>query len=83
LLMGGAASSWAFENYGPKILAQDWSPGFSIKNQRKDFAYCLDAANLVGLDIPGTVLVDGLLAELQEEGRGEETTAALFELMAR
>jgi 3-hydroxyisobutyrate dehydrogenase-like beta-hydroxyacid dehydrogenase len=30
LLSGGAAGSWAFEHYGPKILARDWSPGFSI-----------------------------------------------------
>jgi 3-hydroxyisobutyrate dehydrogenase len=83
LLMGGAAGSWAFENYGPKILAKDWSPGFSVKNQRKDFAYCLDAAEALGMEIPGTELVDRLLAELQDAGRGEETTAALFEVLSR
>lgn len=83
LLMGGAAGSWAFENYGPKILAEDWSPGFSIKNQRKDFAYCLEAAAELGIDIPGTKLVDDLIKILQNEGRGEETTAALYDLMAR
>lgn len=81
LLSGGAAGSWAFENYGPKILAKDWSPGFSIKNQRKDFAYCLEAAEELGIPIPGTELVDELLSVLQEDGRGEETTAALFDLM--
>lgn len=83
LLSGGAAGSWAFENYGPKILAQDWSPGFSIKNQRKDFAYCLEAARDLGIAIPGTELVDELLAVMQEDGRGEETTAALYDLMVR
>lgn len=81
LLSGGAAGSWAFENYGPKILAKDWSPGFSIKNQRKDFAYCLEAAEELEIPIPGTELVDELLSVLQEDGRGEETTAALFDLM--
>ncbi|MEQ1822471.1 MAG: NAD(P)-dependent oxidoreductase, partial [Fimbriimonadaceae bacterium] len=50
LLSGGAAGSWAFENYGPKILAHDWSPGFSIINQRKDFAYCQEAAAQMGLE---------------------------------
>lgn len=83
LLMGGAAGSWAMENYGPKILASDWSPGFSIKNQRKDFAYCIDAAQKLDIDIPGTFLVDGLLALLEQEGRGEDATAALYELMTR
>lgn len=82
LLMGGAAGSWAFENYGPKILNRDWSPGFSIKNQRKDFGYCLEAASALGMELPSTELADRLLAVLQEAGRGEEATAALFELMA-
>lgn len=79
----GAAGSWAFENYGPKILAKDWSPGFSVINQRKDFAYALEAANELDSAIPGTALVDELLAELQESGRGGETTAALFDVLLR
>jgi len=80
---GGAGGSWAFENYGPKILAQDWSPGFSVKNQRKDFGYCLEAAEQVDAALPGTELTDRLLSLLEEEGRGEQTTAALFEILVR
>ncbi len=83
LLSGGAAGSWAFDNYGPKILTRDWTPGFSIKNQRKDFGYCLEAADSLELDLPATALIDELLGELESEGRGEETTAALFELLVR
>ncbi len=83
LLSGGAAGSWAFDNYGPKIINQDWSPGFSIKNQRKDFGYCRTAAAGLGADIPGTEIVDELLAELQSEGRGEDATAALYEILLR
>lgn len=80
---GGAGGSWAFDNYGPKVLARDWSPGFSIKNQRKDFAYCREAAAAIHAAIPATDLVDRLLAVLQEEGRGEQATAALFEALER
>lgn len=83
LVGGGAGGSWAFEFYGPKILNQDWTPGFSVKNQRKDFAYCLDAANQVDASLPGTQLVDQLLSLLEEEGHGEWTTAALYEVMLR
>lgn len=75
LLAGGAAGSWAFENYGPKILAEDWSPGFSIANQRKDFGYCREAAAALGARIPMTELCDALLAETEDP---EWTTAALF-----
>lgn len=83
LLSGGAAGSWAFDNYGPKILARDWSPGFSVKNQRKDFGYCFEAADAVDCVLPGTEVVDRLLAELEDEGHGEWTTAALFEVLRR
>ncbi|MCW5941333.1 MAG: NAD(P)-dependent oxidoreductase [Fimbriimonadaceae bacterium] len=77
----GAAGSWAFERYGPKILAEDWSPGFSVANQRKDFGYCLEAAEGCDAALPGTRLVDRLLALLEEEGHGGWTTAALYAKM--
>ncbi len=81
LISRGAAGSWAMENYGPKILKRDWSPGFSVKNQRKDFGYCKEAAERVGAAVPGTQLVDRLLMILEAQGHGEWTTAALFEAM--
>lgn len=79
LVAGGAAGSWALDNYGPKILARDWTPGFSIANQRKDFGYCQESGQELDMPLPMTELCDTLLARLQEAGRGEETTAALFE----
>jgi len=81
LLSTGAAGSWAFENYGPKILAEDWSPGFSVTNQRKDFAYTLEAARLLDSAVPGTALVDRLLSRLEEEGHSDWTTAALYQTL--
>lgn len=83
ILAGGAAGSWAFENYGPKVLAQDWSPGFSIVNQRKDFGYCVEAADALGLELPMTELCDRLLEVLDQEGRGQETTCAVFDVLIR
>lgn len=83
LIGGGAAGSWAFDNYGPKVLAEDWSPGFSIKNQRKDFGYCREAAAEIEAAIPATELVDRLLKVLDDEGHGEWTTAALYEVLLR
>jgi 3-hydroxyisobutyrate dehydrogenase-like beta-hydroxyacid dehydrogenase len=81
LLAGGAAGSWAFDNYGPKILAKDWSPGFTVANQRKDFGYCLHAAAEIDAAVPGTILVDRLLAALEVGDGADKTTAALFETL--
>lgn len=82
MLLGGAAASWAFQNYGPQIINRDWSPGFSIVNQRKDFGYCKEAASAVGANIPGTLLVDELLEQLERQGRGNETTSALYKVLS-
>lgn len=81
LLSGGAAGSWAFENYGPKILERNWAPGFSIDNQIKDLAYCEETAASIGAALPGTMLVHDLLLQMSSEGRGGETTCALFEML--
>lgn len=81
LVGGGAAGSWAFENYGPKILNADWTPGFSITNQLKDFGYCAEAAQAIDAAIPGTLLVDALLAQSAAEGKSDLTTAVLYETM--
>jgi 3-hydroxyisobutyrate dehydrogenase len=80
MIGGGAGGSWAFENYGPKILNEDWSPGFSVKNQLKDFGYCEAAAKELGIEIAMTELANRLLGELQKQGREEDATAALYEV---
>lgn len=81
LIGGGAAGSWAFDNYGLKILSQDWTPGFSIKNQLKDFGYCEEAAKVIDAAIPGTQLVDRLLKQAASQGKNELTTAVLYEIL--
>jgi len=78
MLGGGAAGSWAFNNYGPKILNSDWTPGFAIRHQRKDFGYCILAAKEIDAAIPGTELVDQLLNQTEEALGGDVTTAALY-----
>ena len=80
MIGGGAGGSWAFQNYGPKLLTSDWTPGFSVKNQTKDFGYCESAAADLGLEIPMTALVNHLLKRLADVGREEDTTAALYDV---
>lgn len=77
LIGSGAGGSWAFDNYGRKVLTGDWTPGFTVKNQRKDFGYCREAAKEIDAATPGTDLVDSLLSQVQEDW----TTAALYEAM--
>lgn len=80
LLASGAAGSWAFENYGPKILNEDWSPGFSVANQHKDFGYCRELAAELGLPDPLTETAMQVMQDLLDRGEGELTTAAAYRL---
>jgi 3-hydroxyisobutyrate dehydrogenase len=79
MIGGGAGGSWAFQFYGPKILNQDWTPGFSIKNQLKDFRYCEAAAKDLQMTLPFTNKVEELLEEFARTGREDQTTVALFD----
>lgn len=83
MIGAGAGGSWAFANYGTKLLAQDWVPGFSIDNQVKDFTYVEAMAAAMGAVVPTTEVANRLMKQLQAEGHGDWTTCALFELLTR
>ncbi|MFZ4506185.1 MAG: NAD(P)-dependent oxidoreductase [Fimbriimonas sp.] len=79
MIGSGAGGSWAFTNYGPKLLAHDNSPGFSIANQRKDFCYVLETGLEIGASLEGTALVDRLLGVIQDQSYGDLATVSLYE----
>ncbi|RYG37542.1 NAD(P)-dependent oxidoreductase, partial [bacterium] len=81
MIGSGAGGSWSFDNYGPRMLEENWEPGFSIKNQRKDFGYVIDAARALGMDVPGTEVCDAWLAKLDADGKGEDATYRLYEFL--
>lgn len=78
LLSGGAAGSWTLTNYAPKAIKGDWSPGFSIDNQLKDFGYCDETAQTIDAAIPMTRLAERILRKLQAQGHGAWATAAAY-----
>lgn len=82
LVGSGAAGSWAYENYGLKIINEDWTPGFSVDNQIKDFEYVIESAKELNAPAPMTRLCDCLLEKMSQAGHGSLTTAALYKEMA-
>ena len=79
----GAASSWALQNLAPRILARDFSPGFTVRHQQKDLRHALDLARERSTPLPGTALVHQLFAALEAEGLGEEGTQALVKALEK
>jgi 3-hydroxyisobutyrate dehydrogenase len=79
-LTAGAATSWALEVLGKKMIDRDFKPAFAVKHQQKDLAIVLRTAREKGVPLPGAALVHQLLGALEAAGRGEEGTQALLTL---
>ena len=77
----GAAGSWMLANRGPQMIERDWRPGFSIDLQQKDLRLALDAADELGVPLPGTALVFQLYRALQNKGLGSEGNHALVKAL--
>ncbi|HUO45538.1 MAG TPA: NAD(P)-dependent oxidoreductase [Acidimicrobiia bacterium] len=78
---GGAAGSWMLANRGPQMIAGDWRPGFTIDLQQKDLRLVLEAADELGVPLPGTALIFQLYRALQAQGRGSEGNHALIKAL--
>ncbi|TVP92362.1 NAD(P)-dependent oxidoreductase [Alkalibacterium sp.] len=79
-LSGGAASNWSLLNYGPRILKEDYSPGFFVKHFVKDLKIALDEAKKMNLNLPSTQLAYKLYSDLSAESFEEHGTQALIKL---
>jgi 3-hydroxyisobutyrate dehydrogenase len=77
-ISGGAASSWALSNLAPRIVADDYAPGFFVDHFVKDLAIVLDEAARLQLALPGVALVHQLAIALQAQGHGRDGTQSLI-----
>lgn len=78
---GGAAGSWMLSNRGPQMIRRDWKPGFTIDLQQKDLRLVLEAADQLGVPLPGVALVFQLYRSLQARGLGSEGNHALVKAL--
>ncbi|CAN5861020.1 NAD(P)-dependent oxidoreductase [soil metagenome] len=78
---GGAGGSWMLTNRGPQMIERDWTPGFTIDLQLKDLRLVLEAADELGVPLPGTALVYQLYRALQTQGLGDEGNHALVKAL--
>ena len=77
---GGAAQNWSLGNYAPRIVTEDYSPGFFVKHFVKDLKIVLDEAAKMNLDLPATKQAYDLYEMLQDKGHGDDGTQALIKL---
>ncbi len=74
----GAAGSRQLDTFGPKILAEDYAPGFFMKHFIKDMKLALTEANMSGLSLDVLSQALANYEELAAEGYGDLGTQALM-----
>lgn len=79
-LSGGSAANWSLSNYAPRILREDYSPGFFVKHFIKDLKIALDEAENQSLELPATKQALILYEQLAGKGFENDGTQALIKL---
>jgi 3-hydroxyisobutyrate dehydrogenase len=78
----GAAGSWSLSNLGPRVIANNFAPGFFVEHFVKDLGIALNEAKRLGLCMPGIALANQLYLSLMAHGRGRNGTQALLLALA-
>ena len=78
----GAAGSWALSNLAPRIIANNFAPGFFVEHFIKDMGIVLDECRRMELCLPGLALAHQLYVSLMAQGHGRDGTQALHLALA-
>jgi len=79
----GAAGSWSLSNLGPRIMANNFDPGFFVEHFIKDMGIALEEAKRMNLALPGLALGNQLYLSLKAQGGGKLGTHALQLALSR
>ncbi|MBS4193802.1 NAD(P)-dependent oxidoreductase [Lederbergia citri] len=77
-ISSGAAGSWSMSNLIPRVLKEDYSPGFFIKHFIKDMGIALEEAEKMEIHLPGLELAKKMYDSLAEQGEENNGTQALI-----
>lgn len=79
----GAAGSWSLSNLGPRIMDNNFDPGFFVEHFIKDMGIALAEAKRMGLSLPGLALAHQLYLAVKAQGHAQDGTHALMLALAQ
>jgi 3-hydroxyisobutyrate dehydrogenase len=79
----GAAGSWSLSNYGPRIIAGNFDPGFFVEHFIKDMGIALTESRRMGIAMPGLALAEQLYQAVAAQGHGRKGTHSLMLALAQ
>src|SRR5690606_19396445 len=71
VLLQGSARSFPMEKHAPRIIEQQFEPGFRAQLMRKDLRLALDTARACDTDLAATPVAERLLDAMCNDGRGD------------
>lgn len=80
---GGAAGSWSLSNLAPRMIADNFEPGFFVEHFLKDMGIALGEARRMNLAMPGLALAEQLYQAVAAQGFGRKGTQALLLALAK
>ena len=81
-IRGGSAACWTLDNLAPRILKNNFDPGFFVDHFVKDMGIALEEARHMELKLPGLELAHSLYRHVQALGYGRKGTHALMLALA-
>jgi 3-hydroxyisobutyrate dehydrogenase len=79
----GAAGSWSLSNYGPRIIARNFDPGFFVEHFIKDMGIALAESKRMGIAVPGLALAEQLYQAVAAQGHARKGTHSLMLALAQ
>jgi 3-hydroxyisobutyrate dehydrogenase len=80
-ITSGAAGSWSLSNLVPRMIDEDYAPGFYVKHFIKDLKIALESSREMEIKTPGLELALSLYEELAHNGEENSGTQALIKLL--
>jgi 3-hydroxyisobutyrate dehydrogenase len=79
----GAAGCWSINNLGPRIVKNNFDPGFFIKHFIKDMGIALKEAKAMSLSLPGLALAYQFYIAAEALGLENLGTHGLYKVIAK
>jgi len=79
----GAAGCWSINNLGPRIVKNNFDPGFFIKHFIKDMGIALKEAKAMSLSLPGLALAYQFYLSAEALGLENLGTHGLYKVFAK
>lgn len=81
-ISSGAAGCWTLDNLAPRIVRQDYAPGFMVDHLIKDLGIAISECESMKMELPGLSLARTLYSKVSQLGHGRSGTQALILALA-